>query len=188
VRRALAGGPGKGGLKRSVATEGDGIPLGIACAGANRHDSPLLAPTLAAAISQLGGALPGQRTCHLDAGYDSRPTRQLLAQLGFTPQIARLGTPAPIQAGRRWPVERTHSWLNGYGKLRRMTDRNAMIVEFYLYLAAALVVIRQIIQRARKTLPLGHPPRHQAAQVTHLLPGALRPASAARSSLRAACR
>jgi hypothetical protein len=139
----------KGGLKRSVATEGYGIPLGIAAAGANRHDSPLLAPTLDAAISQLSGALPAQRTCHLDAGYDSWPTRQLLAQLGFTPQIARPGIPAPIQASKRWPAERTNSWMNRYGKLRRMTDRNAKIVEFYLYLAAALVVIRQIIQRAR---------------------------------------
>jgi hypothetical protein len=39
----------KGGLKPSLATEGYGIPLGITCAGANRHDSPLLAPTLQAA-------------------------------------------------------------------------------------------------------------------------------------------
>jgi hypothetical protein len=38
----------KGGLKRSAATEGYGIPLGIASAGANRHDSPLPAPTLQA--------------------------------------------------------------------------------------------------------------------------------------------
>jgi hypothetical protein len=45
-------------------------------------------------------------------------------------------------------VERTNSWLNDYGKLRRMTDRNATIVDFYLYLAATLVVIRQLIQRA----------------------------------------
>ncbi len=37
----------KGGLKRSVASDGHGIPLGIASAGANRHDSPLPAPTLA---------------------------------------------------------------------------------------------------------------------------------------------
>ena len=140
----------KGGLKRSVATEGYGIPLGIAAASANRHDSPLLAPTLDAAISQLGGALPGQRTCHLDAAYDSWPTRQLLTGLGFTHQIARLGVPAPIQASKRWPVERTNSWMNGYGKLRRMTDRSAKIVEFYLYLAAAFVIVRQLIQRARR--------------------------------------
>ena len=46
-------------------------------------------------------------------------------------------------------MERTNSWLNGYGKLRRMTDRNAKIVDFYLYLAAAFLTVRQLIQRAR---------------------------------------
>jgi hypothetical protein len=73
----------------------------------------------------------------------------------------------PIQAGQRWPVDRTHSWMNGYGKLGRMTERNPAIVEFYLYLAAAFVTVRQLIQRAQP-LPLGHPPDNQAAQViTH---------------------
>jgi len=139
----------KGGLKRSVATEDYGIPLGIASAGANRHDSPLLVPTLQAAHRQLGGLLPADRTCHLDAGYDSQPTRQTLDEQGFAAQIAHKGTPAPIQAGRRWPVERTHSWMNGYGKLRRMTDRDAAIVDFYIYLAAAFVTVRALIQRAR---------------------------------------
>src|SRR5438552_1254416 len=67
----------KGGLKRSVATEGYGIPLGMASAGANRHDSPLLASTLEAASQQLDQILPAARTCHLDAGYDSTVTRQL---------------------------------------------------------------------------------------------------------------
>jgi hypothetical protein len=139
----------KGGLKRSVASDGHGIPLGIASAGANRHDSPLLAPTLRAARHQLDHLLPEDRSCHLDAGYDSTITRQLLDELGFDGQIARKGVPAPIQAGTRWVIERTHSWMNGYGKLRRCTERNAKIVDFYLYLAATLVVIRQLIQRAR---------------------------------------
>jgi IS5 family transposase len=139
----------KGGLKRSVATEDYGIPLGITAAGANRHDSPLLAPTLQAAANQLGGVLPGQRACHLDAGYDSAPAREVLTDQGYTGQIARKGVPAPIQAGRRWPVECTHSWMNGYGRLRRMTDRDAAIVLFYLYLAAAFVTVRALIQRAR---------------------------------------
>ena len=39
--------------------------------------------------------------------------------------------------------------MNGYGKLRRMTDRDATIVAFYLYLAAAFVTVRALIQRAR---------------------------------------
>jgi transposase len=140
----------KGGLKRSVATEASGIPLGIVSAGANRHDSPLLAPTFAAAADQVG-PLPEHVTGHLDAGYDSGVTRDLLTQLGFDGEISRRGIPAPIQVGKRWVVERTHSWMNGYGKLRRCTDRNATIVDFWLYLAAALLTVRRLIQRARQT-------------------------------------
>ena len=138
----------RAGLKRSTATDGHGIPLGIASAGANRHDSPLLAPTLAAACTQVG-PMPEGPTVHLDAAYDSAPTRELLTELGFHGDIARKGIPAPIQAGGRWVVERTNSWMNGYGKLRRCTDRNAGIVDFFLYLAAAFVVVRRLIQRAR---------------------------------------
>src|SRR5260370_25022233 len=102
----------KGGLKRSVATEDYGIPLGIACAGANRHDSPLLAPTLRAAADLLCNVLPDHRTCHLDAGYDNGPTRQELSERGFTGQLAHQGTPAPIPAARRWPRERTHAHMH----------------------------------------------------------------------------
>jgi transposase len=138
----------KGGVKRSVATDGHGIPVGIVSAAANRHDSPLPAPTFQAAKTQLE-RLPDQVTAHLDAGYDSRITCDLLTSLGFHGQISRKGIPAPIQVGKRWVVERTHSWMNGYGKLRRCTDKNGEIVDFFLYLAAALVTVRQLIQRAR---------------------------------------
>ena len=86
---------------------------------------------------------------HLDRGYDSAKTRDLLDVLGFTPHIAVKGRPAPIQAGRRWPIERLHAWMNGYGKLRRCTDKRTSVVEFYCYLAAAFTVIRRLINRAR---------------------------------------
>ncbi len=69
--------------------------------------------------------------------------------LGYQAEIAVKGQPAPIQAGKRWPVERAHSWMNGYGKLRRCTDKRKVVVEFYLYLAATLTVIRRLINRAR---------------------------------------
>ena len=136
-------------MERSVACEGYGIPLGIVSAGANLHDSPLLGPTFEAAKTQVG-RLPAQVTSHLDAGYDSGVTRELLVELGFEGEISRKGVPAPIQVGKRWVIERTHSWMNGYGKLRRCTDKDGDIVDFWLYLAAAFVTVRQLIQRARK--------------------------------------
>ena len=138
---------GKQGLKRSLVTDGTGIPLHIVSVGANRHDGPLLGATLAG-LDKLDDA-PGDVTVHLDRGYDSGPTRTLLDALGFDGAIARKGVPAPIQAGSRWVVERAHSWMNGYGKLRRCTEKRRPVVDFYLFLAAALVVLRQLIQRAR---------------------------------------
>lgn len=138
---------GKQGLKRSVVTEGGGIPLHVVAAGANRHDAPLLGPTLAG-LEKLERC-PAELTVHLDRGYAGGPTRALLDTLGFAGAIARKGVPAPIQAGSRWVVERTHSWMNGYGKLRRCTEKAQAVVDFYLFLAAALVVLRQLIQRAR---------------------------------------
>ena len=138
---------GKQGLKRSLVTDGVGIPLHVVAAGANRHDAPLLGPTLAG-LDKLDG-LPDDVTVHLDRGYDGGPTRALLEALGFDGAIARKGVPAPVQAGSRWVVERTHQWMNGYGKLRRCTEKLRPVVDFYLFLAAALVVLRQLIQRAR---------------------------------------
>jgi hypothetical protein len=138
---------GKQGLKRSLVTDGGGIPLHVVAAGANRHDAPLLGPTLAG-LDKLD-RLPDELTVHLDRGYDGGPTRALLDALGFDGAIARKGVPAPIQAGSRWVVERTHQWMNGYGKLRRCTEKLRPVVDVYLFLAAALVVIRQLIQRAR---------------------------------------
>lgn len=142
---------GKQGLKRSTITDAAGAPLFLVATGANRHDAPLLGPTLAG----LGGVdpRPGASTVHLDRGYDSGVTRILLDDLGFAGEIARKGLPAPIQVGVRWVVERTHSWMNGYGKLRRCTERTGVVVDFSLFLAAAFVVTRMLIQRARARYP-----------------------------------
>ena len=94
------------------------------------------------AVTRPPGYAPGPR---LRLGK----TRELLQILGYEGHIAAKGVPAPIQAGKRWPVERLHSWMNGYGKLRRRVDKHKVIVEFYLNLAAALTVIHRLINRAR---------------------------------------
>jgi transposase len=139
---------GKQGLKRSTLTDASGVPLHLVSAGANRHDAPLLAPTLDGLRTL--GPLPAGSTVHLDRGYGGEPTRTLLAGLRITGVIARKGLPAPLQVGKRWVVERTQAWMNGYGKLRRCTERNGRVVDFYLFLAAAFVVTRCLIQQARR--------------------------------------
>ena len=97
----------KQGLKRSLAIEATGIPLAVLAAPANQRDDRLLAATLDAL--DVVGSLPQRPTVHLDAGYDYQPCRKVLTERGMVGQIATRGAPAPIQAGRRWVIERTHA-------------------------------------------------------------------------------
>ena len=107
---------GKRGIKRSMAVDAKGIPLGAVSAPANRHDSPLLVPTLKAA-SQALGTLPEEASVHLDRGYDSRLTRERLEELGLEWEISGKGKPAPFWATNRWVVERPSSWHNAHKTL-----------------------------------------------------------------------
>jgi len=136
----------KQGLKRSIVTEACGIPLGTVAAPANRRDDGLLAATLDTIA--VVGVVPTQPVVHLDAGYDYQPCRQVLAERGMLGEIATRGQPAPIQASRRWPVERTHAWGNQYGKLRWCTERRRLVVEFWLALANAAIVCGRLVRRA----------------------------------------
>lgn len=138
---------GKQGLKRSLLTDATGVPLYLVAAGANRHDGPLLGPTLAGL--EAFGPLAEGCTVHLDRGYNSGVTRALLAGLGLTGVIAQRGEPAPLHVGKRWVVERTHAWMNGYSKLRRCTERTGRVITFYLFLAATFVLTRCLIHHAR---------------------------------------
>jgi transposase len=106
---------GKGGIKRLMAVDACGIPLGIIIAPANRHDSPLLADTLD--TLQRLGELPDQASVHLDRAYDSKTTREKLATRGLRAGISEKGKPAPVTATKRWVVERTSSWQNAHKKL-----------------------------------------------------------------------
>ncbi|NEA58531.1 IS5 family transposase [Streptomyces sp. SID13666] len=140
---------GKQGLKRSGMTDGYGIPLGRVLAGANCHDSPLLAPTLDL-LDDLG-PLPDDITVHLDAGYDSATTRTSLAERGLHGQIARKGVKAPIQASQRWYVERTHAWQNAFHRLARCYERRTIVIDAFFDLADAIITVRSLIRRAWTT-------------------------------------
>ena len=95
---------GKRGIKRSTAVDASGLPLGAVSAPANRHDSPLLVPTLEAASEALG-APPEGASVHLDRGYDPPLTRERLAELGLRWEISGKGKPTPFWATDRWVVE-----------------------------------------------------------------------------------
>jgi transposase len=140
----------KGGVKRSQLADGTGVPITALPAPANTRDHVLLPATLdeLTGLLEQVGAEPGETTVHLDAGYDYRPCRAELADRGLGSVISHRGQPAPVQVGKRWVIERTNSWLNDYGRLRRCTERRRCRVEAYLALAAAIVTLRALLRAA----------------------------------------
>ncbi|MET8389405.1 transposase, partial [Streptosporangium canum] len=130
-------------------TDGYGIPLGRVLAGANRHDSPLLAATLDL-LDDLR-PLPDDITVHLDAGYDSDKTRALLAERGLDGRIAHKGEKAPVQASDRWHVERTHAWQNAFQRLARCHEHHATVINAFFDLADTVITVRSLIRRAWTT-------------------------------------
>jgi transposase len=135
---------GKRGIKRSVVVDGKGIPLGSVSAPANRHDSPLLAPTLDAARS-LGLVAQGA-SVRLDRGYDSDLTRERLLERGLVAEISKKGMPAPLKVTGRWIVERTNSWQNAHKKLVWCTERRERVIDFWLALSEVIIIVRRLIR------------------------------------------
>jgi transposase len=134
---------GKRGIKRSVAVDAEGIPLGVITAPANRHDSPLLSETLDTA-----GELPERASVHLDRAYDSEITREILADRDLIGVISKKGKPAPLKAGMRWIVERTNSWHNAHKKLAWCTEREGRVIDFWVAFSNVVILVRRLIRKA----------------------------------------
>jgi transposase len=135
---------GKGGVKHSVVVDGRGIPLGSVTAPANRHDSPLLVPTLDAARAL--GLVPEGATVHLDRGYDSKLTRLRLLERGLVAKVSEKGRPAPLNATKRWIIERTNSWQNAHRKLLWCTERRGGVVDFWVALSDVVIIVRRLVR------------------------------------------
>jgi transposase len=135
---------GKQGIKRSTVVDAKGIPLGAMTAPANRHDSPLLNETLDAL--EVLGSLPEQVSVYLDRGYDSQSTRERLKSRGLEPMISEKGKPAPLQATKRWVVERTNSWNNAHKKLVWCTERVGRVIDFWVAFSEVVIIVRRLIR------------------------------------------
>jgi transposase len=138
---------GKQGIKRSVAVDADGIPLGTVVAPANRHDSPLLVETLDNVKASFAGSLPEGASVHLDRGYDSKATRERLEERGLIGGISEKGKSAPLQATKRWVVERTNAWYNTHKKLVWCTERRGRVIDFWVAFSNVIVIVSRLIRK-----------------------------------------
>ena len=135
---------GKAGTKRSTVVDAKGIPLGTVVAPAKGHDSPLLDATLDT-LEPLG-ELPDRASVHLDRGYDSKATRQKLEARRLSGVIAKRDKPAPLQAAKRWVVERTNSWHNAHKKLLWCTERCGRVIDFWVAFSEVVIIVRRLVR------------------------------------------
>ena len=140
-------------MKRSLLTEGGGVPIGLAVDGANRNDFKLVKETLESIpverpgrAGQDGGQPQG--LC-LDKGYDYDEVRELAAEFGYTAHIRSRGEEAQVLKrnarfkARRWVVERTHSWLNRFRRILIRWEKKAENYLGLLHFACAIITYRR---------------------------------------------
>ena len=138
---------GKKGTKRSLLVDGRGAPLSLIVAGANRHDVKLLGATLDAIVIERPKptARRPQNLC-VDKGYTGKPADKEMRVRGYIPHVPEKGAPRERHRtkgkARRWVVERTHSWMNNYRKLKVRYEKKVANFEGLLHLATALICWR----------------------------------------------
>ena len=140
---------GKSGTKRSLLTDGDGVPLSVVVDGANVQDKWLVGPTL----NRMAAPRPAptrRRKQHFcaDKGYDYPDIRELLEIWGYTAHIKSRGEEAAERArlpgyrARRWVVERTHSWFNRFRRLLIRWEKKSDNYVAFLQFACAWITLR----------------------------------------------
>jgi putative transposase len=133
--------------------EATGGPLGATIAGANVHDTKLLAATLEAIVVErpLPTEEKPQHLC-LDKGYDNPTGHETVATYQYTPHIRRIGAEKLDPNGqksypaRRWVVERTLAWLSKCRGLLVRYEKKAVNFLGLLQLACALIWMRRWAQ------------------------------------------
>lgn len=124
--------------------------MSVVIAGANVHDTKLLARTLEAIVVERPESSEGapQHLC-LDKGYDNPTGHQAAAAQGYEAHIRRIGE-EKLDAGgqkrypaRRWVVERTLAWLGKCRAILVRYEKKALNYLALLQLACALLWFRR---------------------------------------------
>jgi transposase len=130
-----------------------GSPLAVMVSAANKHDVNFILPLLFCCFPSVGGVVGRPPTkpelVRADAGYTSQDVLNLLALGGIEAEIPQRGKASDVGLGRRrWPVERTISWLKQYRRVGVRRERRVSMYEEFLTLASAMICYKQLTRPA----------------------------------------
>ena len=133
---------GKQGVKRSLLTDANGLPLSLVVTGANTHDIKLVADTL----DSLQTCRPS-RKLHLclDKGYEAQWLEEYLKSRYYEPHIQSRKEESEAMKNtdfkaHRWVVERTHSWMNRFRRVLTRWEKKVENYEAMLHFACGIIV------------------------------------------------
>jgi transposase len=139
-------------------TEGQGIPIGLHLASAQKAEVHLAQATLASVRVATRGR-PRSRPEHLvaDKGYDSRRFREALRRRRIgccIPPIRRQGRFRPKRLPRydarryaqRWIIERTNAWLQNYRRVLVRHDRLLTTYRGFVLLACTMIALGALLK------------------------------------------
>lgn len=141
---------GKQGTKKSLVSDGEGGPLGIAIAGANTVDQKLLEETIDAIVVERPDPAEEEQNLCLDKGYDNPTGEGAASEAGYQPHIRRIGEEAKKcdrsggQKPRRWVVERTFAWLSKCRGILVRYEKKAVNYLGLIQLACGLLWYRRL--------------------------------------------
>jgi len=133
---------GKQGVKRSLMTDANGLPLAVVVAGANTHDIKLVADTLEAL--KAGRPDRSLRLC-IDKGYEAGWLEAYLKDRRYEPHIhSRKDESEAIKntdfKAHGWVVERTYSWMNRYRQVLTRREKKVENYEAMLHFSCGVIV------------------------------------------------
>lgn len=144
---------GKRGVKRSVLTDGHGVPIGVVVAGANVNDHLLMRETLdAVPVPRPKPTKRAPQHLCLDRGYDYAAPRALAEDRGFTLHLRPRGEEVEAKRhrgakARRWVVERAHAWLNRFRGVLIRSPRKPQNYRALVHFACGIIAAQQSLPR-----------------------------------------
>lgn len=123
---------GKKGRKRSLITNQSGIPLSVVCGNASVHDSRLVEENVKALIFRPKNKIK----IYADKGYigvrisDKKFELEVESRknMKIKKKIKGIGK-------KRWPIERTHSWMNNFRAIKLSLSRSIEVTLNFIHIA-----------------------------------------------------
>jgi putative transposase len=139
--------------------DGKGGILSVAVAGANVHDTKMLAETIAAMI--VGRPYPEEGPQHLclDKGYDNPTGKSAAMAEGYVAHIRRIGEEEfdarrnKKHPARRWVVERAGAWLSKCRSILVRYNKKSSNYLGLIQLAVSLLWYRRAVKLAPLKIP-----------------------------------